>query len=361
MLESLLRQLRSVAPDVLDVPILQPADPFLETAGEDLRRRIFITVAIDGAVQCLRPEFTIPICLGFVRRTTGAIEPHRYAYGGTVFRQARAGSSEFQQVGLEDLGDADRMTADARCLHDMLACLDVAGIASPRIILGDQKLFAVVVENLKLPSAIAKRLVRNFGVSRLIDDQIEKLTQVSEQTRADDIADQLALSGRVDDLEEEIQRKMNEAGMTPGVGRTPQAIAERMIEKARESHFQLGTDQAALLRDFLALELPLREADGALEEFAARRNLSFGKAGTNFRKRIEALETAQVDISRITYKASFGRNLEYYTGLLFEAQSNGLSVAGGGRYDRLCSLLGAVRPVPAVGFSMSVDRLEEAR
>ena len=66
------------------VPILQDADPFLETAGEDMRRRIFITESASGAMQCLRPEFTIPICL------THAEKPGRYAYGGTVVRQGRA-------------------------------------------------------------------------------------------------------------------------------------------------------------------------------------------------------------------------------------------------------------------------------
>ena len=61
----------------------------------------------------------------------------------------------------------------------------------------------------------------------------------------------------------------------------------------------------------------------------------------------------------MTYRASFGRNLEYYTGVLFEAVVGDIAVAGGGRYDRLCSLLGAAAPVPAVGFSMALDRVEE--
>ena len=361
MLESLLRQLRTVAPDEIDVAILQPADPFLETAGEDLRRRIFITESIDGVVHCLRPEFTIPICLDFVKQTNGEATPRRYAYGGTVFRQERTGSSEFRQAGLEDLGDSERMSADARCLRDMLTCLDMAGLASSDIILGDQNLFAVVVENLQLPSAIAQRLVRSFGAPRLIDDQIERRTCVSAQAESGDVADQLALAGNVDQLVALVKHKMAEANMTSGAGRTPRAIAERMIEKVRERHFQLSTDQAAVLRDFLAIELPLNDASDELDEFAARSDLSFGKAGTEFRKRVEALEASGVDANRITYKASFGRNLEYYTGVLFEAQSNGLSVAGGGRYDSLCGLLGAEQPVPAVGFSISLDRLEEAR
>ncbi len=40
--------------------------PFLDMAGEDLRRRIFLTESETGAALCLRPEFTIPVCLDHI-------------------------------------------------------------------------------------------------------------------------------------------------------------------------------------------------------------------------------------------------------------------------------------------------------
>ena len=36
-------------------------------------------------------------------------------------------------------------------------------------------------------------------------------------------------------------------------------------------------------------------------------------------------------------------------------------LAGGGRYDRLLTLLGAERPIPGVGFSVWLDRIEALR
>ena len=47
---------RRVAP-----PILQPAEPFLDLSGEDIRRRIFLTTDPDGRELCLRPDLTIPV------------------------------------------------------------------------------------------------------------------------------------------------------------------------------------------------------------------------------------------------------------------------------------------------------------
>ena len=63
------------------------------------------------------------------------------------------------------------------------------------------------------------------------------------------------------------------------------------------------------------------------------------------------------------WRAAFGRPLDYYTGLVFEisAGRDGAVLAGGGRYDRMMNLLGAREAIPAVGFSLWVDRIEDAR
>lgn len=54
---------------------------------------------------------------------------------------------------------------------------------------------------------------------------------------------------------------------------------------------------------------------------------------------------------------ALGGERSYYDGLVFRAYAggSGLPVGGGGRYDRLFRLLGA--EVPAVGFSVGLDRL----
>jgi ATP phosphoribosyltransferase regulatory subunit len=63
----------------------------------------------------------------------------------------------------------------------------------------------------------------------------------------------------------------------------------------------------------------------------------------------------------VTFSAEFARNLDYYTGFVFEARHQGRSgehpVIGGGRYDRLLRLLGASEDIPAVGASIWLDRL----
>ena len=69
-----------------------------------------------------------------------------------------------------------------------------------------------------------------------------------------------------------------------------------------------------------------------------------------------------MDLSAVTYSGAFGRPLDYYTGLVYEITVDGAAkpLAGGGRYDRLLTLLGAEKTIPGVGFSLWMDRVEAA-
>ncbi len=111
-------------------------------AGEDLRRRIFLTENENGDSLCLRPEFTIPVCRNHI--ALNAATPKRYAYLGEVFRQRRDGAAEFLQAGIEDLGAADEAASDARSIADALSCVRaVAPQAKLEIVLGDQSVLPV--------------------------------------------------------------------------------------------------------------------------------------------------------------------------------------------------------------------------
>ena len=85
--------------------VLQPADAFIDLSGEDIRRRMFVTQDASGVELCLRPEYTIPVCLQHLAEQRGA--PASYSYGGPVFRLRTGESGEFLQAGIESIGRAD--------------------------------------------------------------------------------------------------------------------------------------------------------------------------------------------------------------------------------------------------------------
>lgn len=361
----LIADLEKLGTERVDTPVIQPAEPFLDMAGEDLRRRIFMTESETGKSLCLRPEFTIPVCLRHIETATGT--PKRYAYLGEVFRQRREGSNEFYQAGIEDLGEPDVARADARAVCDALNVLKnrLPGV-NLSVVLGDQSVFEAVVAACGLPAGWQKRLVHAFGNQAQLQKLMADLSDPAPSGVFGPEVDRLAILGKLDDEAEliaHIDATMEATGYSTNASRSPADIARRLREKLELANTRLDAETLALLREFLALELSLAEAPAALAAFAQKAGLSLGAALTGFESRVAALREAGVDPAAITYRAAFGRPLDYYTGLVFEIgpQGDALVLAGGGRFDRLLTLLGAKERIPAVGFSLWLDRIASVK
>ncbi|PZU88596.1 MAG: ATP phosphoribosyltransferase regulatory subunit [Shinella sp.] len=343
----------------VDTPVIQPAGPFLDMAGEDLRRRIFMTENERGESLCLRPEFTIPVCLRHIETATGT--PKRYAYLGEVFRQRRDGANEFYQAGIEDLGNTSIAAADARAIGDAYAIL--ARLLPGRkltVMLGDQAVFEAVVKALGLPAGWQKRLIQAFGNADQIEQLLKRLGSPNPVEGLNPMVSGLLASGDDAALVAHIDETMQATGYSTNASRSPVEIARRLKEKQELAETRLDGAALILLREFLSLELPLPDATSALAGFADAAGLKLGAAISRFDERVAALANAGVDLAGITYRAAFGRPLDYYTGLVFEvaAKDHPAVLAGGGRFDHLLTLLGAESRIPAVGFSLWLDRIE---
>ncbi|MBP0617616.1 ATP phosphoribosyltransferase regulatory subunit [Jiella mangrovi] len=344
-----------------ETAIILPAEPYLDTAGEALRRRIFLTRGEGGENLCLRPDFTIPVCMRHIAE--GADLPKRYSYRGLVFRQRADGPAEFVQAGIEDLGEDNRATADARAVADALAGLEACGLSLDGldVIFGDQGLFEAVLRALGLPEGWQRRLIRTFGDERQLRAVLQGLSRGPEDTLKGIDAKLLDLARDREEgaLTRLIRSHMEEAGLPPHSGRSPGEIAARLIEKVTVAEARLGDSALALLEAFLAVDCPLGEAGDRLADVVGTAGLDLGRAMTVFQTRNLALEAANVDLSLLTYRAAFGRPIDYYTGLVFEVREPGAvdPLAGGGRYDRMMTILGADTPIPAVGFSLWLDRI----
>ncbi|TKT69165.1 ATP phosphoribosyltransferase regulatory subunit [Aquamicrobium sp. LC103] len=345
-----------------DVAIIQPADPFLDMAGEDLRRRIFLTESETGESLCLRPEFTIPVCLDHIRSRSGT--PRRYSYLGEVFRQRREGGSEFFQAGIEDLGGADIAGTDARSVADAheLLVRALPGVELA-VTLGDQRIFEAVLAALGLPRGWQKRLARAFGSAEQLSAALEDLANPSQKAAPAEPVSSFVADGDHAGLAGHVAGIMEASGLSASAGRAPEEIARRLIEKAELRSVRLSKDAFDALKKFLAIRAPLEKAADELRGFAAGAGISFGSSLDLFAARAEAVARHGLPMAKIAYDAGFGRPLDYYTGLVFEisAEDGERPLVGGGRYDRLLTLLGAKTSIPGVGFSVWLDRIETLR
>lgn len=76
----------------------------------------------------------------------------------------------------------------------------------------------------------------------------------------------------------------------------------------------------------------------------------------------EAAQRMGIAPERIVFDPALARGLNYYTGVIIEAELEGYSagsIGGGGRYDNLVGTF-AGRDIPAVGFAFGFDRIFEA-
>ncbi|MCB1384718.1 MAG: ATP phosphoribosyltransferase regulatory subunit [Nitratireductor sp.] len=354
-IELFLRERKCALPEI---GLLQPAEPILNAAGEDIRRRIFMTADRQGRDLCLRPEFTIPVCLAHL--ASGKAKK-RYGYVGQVFRQRAEEPAEFTQAGIEDIGARKSVAADVRCLADSVDMLRLLGKNRLSVTLGDQAIFEAVLKAMGLPRAWRERLGRNFGDADRLRADLDRLSG-KENGGLGDLDPKLRAAieaGDRDGVEGEVLARMKEAGLSEDAGRSAGEIAARLLDKAALSAVRLAPEKREMLEAFLALDAPLRDANRRLWSFARRANIPLGKPLETFHKRAEQLARLDLENVSLRYRSAFGRRLDYYTGFVFEIRggpSDEKPLAGGGRYDRLMTVLGSRAKIPATGFAVYVDR-----
>src|SRR5215475_10421315 len=212
--------------------ILQPADPFLDLSGEDIRKSLYLTTDATGEELCLRPDLTIPVARDYLA-SPRAGQPAGFSYLGPVFRYRSGRPSEFLQAGIESFGRQDRAAADAEMLALALEATSACGVSQAEIRTGDVALFNALIDALQLYPVWRRRLIKDFNRKVSLTDDIEQLTLKTAPGRNEYEGVLAALAGSdrkaalalVTDL-------MSIAGASNVGGRTVAEIADRFLEQS---------------------------------------------------------------------------------------------------------------------------------
>ena len=343
--------------------MLQPAEPFLDLSGEDIRRRMYLTTAPDGNEFCLRPDLTIPVSRDYLASSTAG-KPAGYCYLGPVFRHRTDAPAEFLQAGIESFARSDKAAADAEMLSLGLEATAHYGVVSPDIQIGDVSLFAGLVAGLDLPPAWKRRLIKDFNRKSNLAQDLDRLVLGGNNARPEYQGVLAALAGSdpkgahalITDL-------LSIAGINAVGGRSVGEIAGRFLEQsALGVSAKLPRDVRDLIERFLAIEGNPDEAAATLRALAndVKMMPALAPALDQFESRTGFLEARGIDVKRVQFSTGFGRGFDYYTGLVFELtdpKRTGDPLVAGGRYDDLLTRLGSADPIAAVGFSVWIERL----
>lgn len=340
--------------------ILQPAEPFLDLSGEDIRKSLYLTTDLSGEELCLRPDLTIPVARDYLA-SGRAGQPAGFSYLGPVFRYRSGRPSEFLQAGIESFGRQDRAAADAEMLALALEATTAFGVRDVEIRTGDVALFNALLDALDLYPVWRRRLVKDFNRKIGLEQDLERLAQAATATRSEYEGVLAALAGSdrkaalafVTDL-------MSIAGTTHVGGRTTAEIADRFLEQSTLKGGALPREAIAVLKRFLAISGNPDDAIAGLRALTADAKLNLAAAIDQFESRVGFMAARGIDVKQTRFSTAFGRGLDYYTGFEFEVHNSGNGaepLVAGGRYDGLMTQLGSPEPIPAVGFSVWVDAL----
>jgi histidyl-tRNA synthetase len=281
----------------VETPMFEHLELFTAKSGMNVVSQIYAFKDKGGREIALRPEITPSTVRLYTEKFRSDPKPVKLWYSGSCFRYEEPQAMRWRQFTQAgvEVIGSSRSDADAEVVALVNEVMDKIGLANFKLKLGHVRLL--------------REVLSQAGVKGPGQDPILRAMDSGEEQR---LSEELARAKVPKDFEKLLHEL---ASLSGGV---------EVLKKARE---MLEKVPAAL---------------HALDNLQEIINL-LGRMG---------VEGFEVDLG-------IARGLDYYTGFVFEVYSDGVQVAGGGRYDELVQLLGGEQ-TPAVGVGFGVDRIANA-
>ena len=326
---------------VLSEPdVLLDSDYIIERSGEKFRSSMLTFNSEDGKTMCLRPDLTVASCISFLQKKSSS----KIYYSGQAYRRSNKKGSNFinDQLGIEILGSKNQTQDDYKVISTILSSVKKIKKKKIKIKVGDISLFKRLINALDMPERWKLRLIRHFWRPSYFEEllkRLEKNTDIDAVTFDED-------KKRFYEMKKLDQDKII-------AGRSISEILKRFDKKLKDPRsFTDGKKIVKIIKTFLQINCKLSELDEKLLDFAKKNNLK-----TNIFKDFKSILSLKKINQDILFIANFGRDVEYYTGIVFEVFSGNKEIARGGRYDDLLKSLGAKKNIPAVGAAINLKNI----
>ncbi len=326
---------------VLSEPeVLLDSEYIIERSGEKFRRLMLTFESENGKTMCLRPDLTVASCISFLQKKTSS----KIYYSGQAYRRSNTKGSNFinDQLGIEILGSKNQIQDDFKVISTILNSAKKIKRKNIKIKVGDISLFNNLINALDMPERWKLRLIRHFWRPNYFEELLKRIEKN---------ADIDATAFDIDKKKFYEMKKLNQDNLI--AGRSISEILKRFDKKIKDPRsFKNGKKIVNIIKSFLRIDCKLSNIDEKLLEFTNKNNLK-KNIFKNF-KSIQNLKKLNQDANFIT---NFGRDVEYYTGIVFEVFSGNKEIARGGRYDGLLKSLGAKKNIPAVGAAINLKNI----
>ena len=210
--------------------------------------------------------------------------------------------------------------------------------------MSDVSLFQKLIESLTIPERWKMRLKRHFWRPQYFEDLLKRLETNSDVDPAAVELDKKRFTEmkNLDQSKEIASRKVSE-------------ILSRFDRKIKDPRsFAENKKIVKIIREFLKINCSIDKLEKTLKSFVKKNNLN-----NSIFKDLSTIKNLSKINSKTIFSTNFGRDIEYYTGIVFEIyNSSKKEIARGGRYDGLLKSLGSKKNISAVGAAINLNNLK---
>ncbi len=330
---------------VLSEPdVLLDSDYIIQRSGENFRKLMLTFKDDTGKSMCLRPDLTVASCIKYLKDNTKT--NLKIYYSGQAYRRKNSPKDKVinDQIGIEILGSKNKSNDDLKILKTITNSIQKIKVQNTSIKVGDVSLFQRLIDSLKIPERWKMRLKRHFWRPQYFEDLLNRLETNSDVDPTTVELDKKRFSEmkNFNQGKEIANRKVSE-------------ILSRFDRKIKDPRsFRENKKIVKIIRDFLKINCSINKIEKTLNNFVKKNNL-----GNSVFKDLSTVKNLSKVNSKMIFSTNFGRDIEYYTGLVFEIyNSSKKEIARGGRYDSLLKSLGSKKDISAVGAAINLNNLK---
>ena len=342
--EKILRSVKSKGFKYIELPSVIEANHIVQRSGENFRKFMFSFTDINGKELCLRPDLTIASCLRYLDENLKGKE--KIFYSGQAYRkvQNKKDSIIRNQVGFEIIGSKDEKNDDKEIINTSLESLKSIEYTTGTLTIGNVEIFNLLISKLNIPKRWKLRLIRHFWREKYFNDLLKRL-----ETNSD-------VDPTIVEIDKKRYFKMLKEDLSKFIaGRSINEILKRFDNKIRDPRgASKGKNISQIIKNFLKIKCPINKAAAELNKFFKKNKINLVVDQKYF-----PISKNKISKLNVVFSASFGRQLEYYTGMVFKidikSKSKNRNIINGGRYDKLISDLGSEKQIPAVGAALNLS------
>jgi len=342
--ENILKSVKTRGFKYIDLPSVIETNHIVQRSGENFRKFIFSFIDQNGSELCLRPDLTIVSCLRYLESNLKGKE--KIFYSGQAYRKSQNKKDSIirDQVGFEIIGSKDEKIDDKEIINTSLKSLQNIKYSSGTLTIGNIEIFNLLISKLDIPKRWKLRLSRHFWREKYFNDLLKRL-----ETNSD-------VDPTIVEIDKKRYFKMLKENLAKVVaGRSINEILKRFDNKIKDPRGTgKGKNVSKIIKKFLKIKCPINEAANQLNKFFKNNKINLAVDQKYF-----PISNNKISKLNVVFSASFGRELEYYTGMVFKidikSKSKNRNIINGGRYDKLISDLGSRKQVAAVGAALNLN------